>query len=428
MRIFGFSEIRDLGSLRTTVLKFICFMVILPTSITLILRLVEGNFVLAYANIILIAIAGFCYLMTRDQYQDYICFSFTLSCILLVLVLVYFGKYEIRLGYPFILGISLCSFILLRSNLYKNLIFSTAFCGIIILTIKKGYPFYEMFTIMLFCYVVYSAISRLIHKLDADLNNSIISKQGLIEKLESQNDLIKDYNNVLIHDLKSPIKNIKTFTDRIKKQLTKEGRKESTMDYFEYIQFNIESVENLIQQLLHKQIVEDNAFICEELDMDELIRSVMTKYQHLLDEEKLNLTINNLSKVYANEINLKILFSNLISNAIHYQPQDKNHTIKIEVSQTDDNTHHWISIKDNGLGIDEEYFDLIFQPFKRLHVSSEYEGSGIGLSICKKIVERHGGNIIVKSQPNQGTEFEICLPKNTKIKEKVTLDEIPIVQ
>lgn len=113
--------------------------------------------------------------------------------------------------------------------------------------------------------------------------------------------------------------------------------------------------------------------------------------------------------IFGNKTQIYQVFQNLINNGIKYQSPDASP--HIQISMTDTDTHWEISIQDNGIGIAEKYIDQIFEVFKRLHRKDEYPGTGIGLSICKKVVERHGGSIRVKSTPGKGSTFYFTILK-----------------
>jgi light-regulated signal transduction histidine kinase (bacteriophytochrome) len=126
-----------------------------------------------------------------------------------------------------------------------------------------------------------------------------------------------------------------------------------------------------------------------------------------LDESGAEVTHDSLPNVMADEIQLVQLFQNLVGNAIKYQG---NGTPRVHISAVRIAPRRWrFAVKDNGLGIDPQYFEKIFGMFQRLHRRDEFAGTGIGLAICKKIVERHGGTISVESQPGEGSTFRFAL-------------------
>ena len=123
------------------------------------------------------------------------------------------------------------------------------------------------------------------------------------------------------------------------------------------------------------------------------------------------MTHDPLPSVFGDEVQLTQLFQNLVGNAIKYQNKG---TPRVHISVTKSEPGRWtFSIKDNGLGIEPQYFEKIFGMFQRLHKRDEFSGTGIGLAICKKIVERHGGNISVESCPGQGSTFRFALAEGT---------------
>jgi signal transduction histidine kinase len=154
--------------------------------------------------------------------------------------------------------------------------------------------------------------------------------------------------------------------------------------------------------------------------MNKLMRSVVADLEVRLDETSGQVDIEDLPAIEADATQMRQLFQNLIVNALKFRSEDKKPRIKIS-SRTIENKRLadvpgqpsslcQILVKDNGIGFDEKYLDRIFQPFQRLHTLQEYEGTGIGLSICRRIAERHGGDITAKSKPEHGSTFIVTLP------------------
>ena len=144
----------------------------------------------------------------------------------------------------------------------------------------------------------------------------------------------------------------------------------------------------------------------------EMVSDVVSVMRNMATEKEIGFDVAYTSDIPAeietDPTRLRQILMNLIGNAINYRQPDRECVIKI--SATDDDEHTCISVGDNGIGIHEEYQDKIFEVFKRLHSRSDYEGTGIGLAICKKIVEQHGGRIWVESQEGESTTFYFMLP------------------
>jgi light-regulated signal transduction histidine kinase (bacteriophytochrome) len=141
---------------------------------------------------------------------------------------------------------------------------------------------------------------------------------------------------------------------------------------------------------------------------EEALQQALINLRGAIEESGALVTHDPLPTVLADETQLTQLFQNLVGNAVKYQ---RPGVPRVHISAAQDGGKKWIfSVQDNGLGIDPQYFERIFGVFQRLHKREEFAGTGIGLAICKKIVERHGGNISVESQPGKGSTFRFALP------------------
>jgi light-regulated signal transduction histidine kinase (bacteriophytochrome) len=145
---------------------------------------------------------------------------------------------------------------------------------------------------------------------------------------------------------------------------------------------------------------------------EEALEQAMRNLRGTIAESGAVVTHDPLPMIVADEVQLTQLFQNLIGNGIKYQ----NHgNPRVHVSAAEEAARKWVfSVRDNGMGIDPQYFEKIFVIFQRLHERDEFAGTGIGLAICKKIVERHGGNISVESEPGHGSTFHFALAGNQK--------------
>jgi light-regulated signal transduction histidine kinase (bacteriophytochrome) len=147
------------------------------------------------------------------------------------------------------------------------------------------------------------------------------------------------------------------------------------------------------------------------VNLKKLVRELVKDPEIRLKEAGARIQIGDLPLLEANPHLMRVLFQNLLSNAIKYR-NEENPVIRVSSREVEGEIQ--IEVGDNGIGFDEKYMDLIFKPFKRLHGRSEYEGTGMGLPICRKIVERHGGRITARSTPGKGSTFIIELPVKQK--------------
>lgn len=236
------------------------------------------------------------------------------------------------------------------------------------------------------------------------------------KELEQANDNLKEINQelddftyIVSHDLKEPLRVINAFSNFIyndcKDKLTAEE-----IVYLERIKSNILLMEELINDLLELSRVSRKKHPFREVDMNLLIEEVKERFAYAIDEKKVNFIVNcPLPVVFCDRAWIKEVFANFISNALKFmdKPQPK---IEIGSSQTGD--FYCFYVKDNGIGIEKQYFDKVFQIFQRLHSRDQYSGTGVGLAICKKIVEQHYGRVWLDSEPDKGTTFYFTLPKD----------------
>jgi signal transduction histidine kinase len=210
------------------------------------------------------------------------------------------------------------------------------------------------------------------------------------------------------HDLQEPLRTVSSFAELLKRKAAdKLDQREQ-----EYLKILVESAQRsnaLVEDLLSFSRVGASPRKFKQVNLEVLIQRVEENLAEAIKESDTRITRDPLPTVWADDSQLIQLFQNLISNAIKFKGE-KPPQIHIGVTEND---QEWtFSIKDAGIGIDPQYFDKIFVLFQRLHASSEYPGTGIGLAIAKKVVERHGGKIWVESQPNVGTTFFFTLPKH----------------
>jgi light-regulated signal transduction histidine kinase (bacteriophytochrome) len=165
----------------------------------------------------------------------------------------------------------------------------------------------------------------------------------------------------------------------------------------------------LIDDLLTFSRVTTKPTTTVEVDLNKTMKNVLADLQIRSEKEKGTVIIDdNLPTVMADDTHMRQLFQNLLSNALKFHAQDR--PPEIHVTATTDETDHVIKVKDNGIGIDEKYRAKVFAVFQRLNAKQAYEGTGIGLAVCKKIVERYGGTIDIESTLGEGTTFIITLP------------------
>jgi len=233
-------------------------------------------------------------------------------------------------------------------------------------------------------------------------------KDDLIQQVKNKNVELERFAYITSHDLKQPVRNICSFAGLLAKNLRKENTNEKNLEFLDIINTSSRNLEKLIEDILKYSRIDQIDDELEELDLNQIIEEQATNLSFLIESKNGKLSHENLPNIKGNNVYVRLLFQNLIENGIKYNESEKP---EVSIKYRSERNSERIIIADNGLGIDKSYFDVIFQPFKRLHSNKEYEGSGLGLSICKRIVEKHNGQIELDSEPGKGTRFIIDFPK-----------------
>jgi two-component system sensor kinase FixL len=232
------------------------------------------------------------------------------------------------------------------------------------------------------------------------------------KKLELSNKELQDFASVAAHDLQEPLRKIQSFADRVRTK-TSGSLPEDVNDYLERIQKSANRMQILINDLLSYSRVSTRTQPFAVVDLNEILAQVVSDLEIRIERTHGKVEWNNLPVVEADPSQMHQLFMNLVNNALKFHRPDVQPIVRIESSVLErwfgQPTRFEIRVKDNGIGFDEKYLGRIFTIFQRLHGRNEYEGTGIGLSVCRKIVERHGGNLTAQSKPGEGATFFVTL-------------------
>jgi light-regulated signal transduction histidine kinase (bacteriophytochrome) len=232
------------------------------------------------------------------------------------------------------------------------------------------------------------------------------------EQLENKNRELQEFARIASHDLQEPLRKIRAFGDRLKVKLTG-ALDEQSIDFLSRMISAAARMQGLIDGLLaySRVTIRGNPFV--HTDLGVIVKEVISDLEVRISETGGRVDVGDMVSLDADELQMRQLLQNLIGNGLKYHKKDIPPVIKVfsrTVEQKDEPTVD-IVVEDNGIGISEEHFEKIFVVFQRLHSrESEYEGSGIGLSVVKKIAERHEGNIKVESKVGEWTRFTVSIP------------------
>lgn len=235
------------------------------------------------------------------------------------------------------------------------------------------------------------------------------------KKIEEKNKELEQFTYIASHDLQEPLNTIISFIEIIESNAERDYN-ELELDSFKFINQASSRMKELIKGLLDYSRLGQKTEI-KKIDTQALTNAVCYDLDFLIQKTNAKITIGELPKIYAFETELRLLFQNLISNSIKFMDPNKTPEITITAKQSKYETT--FTVKDNGIGIDPLYKEKIFTIFQRLHKRNEYEGTGIGLAHCRKIVELHNGKIWVESEVGKGSTFYFTINSNIKNDEKI---------
>jgi light-regulated signal transduction histidine kinase (bacteriophytochrome) len=223
--------------------------------------------------------------------------------------------------------------------------------------------------------------------------------------LQQYVDELEQFTYIASHDLKEPLRSITGFSDLLIRKCKCEGE---AKEYNYFIQSAVSTMKNIIDDLIEYSKIKHDSSSLQNTSVNNIIELITYKLQDDIEKKGAKIVYENLPAVSGMEGQVRFLFYHLIQNALKFSREGVVPVIKIDGKTEGENIE--FSVKDNGIGIDKEYWDKIFIAFQRLHQRGVYKGTGIGLAICKKVVENHGGKIWVESKPNEGSIFYFTLP------------------
>lgn len=291
-----------------------------------------------------------------------------------------------------------------------------------------GIAFFVVFTAALFLYYrklrQYNAILRTkneqiqeqnqelesINHQQIQLNKLLANKNEQIQEqnqqLESSNQELRQFAYIASHDLKEPLRTISSYTSLLDRRY-KKSLDEDAQEFMGFVTDAVKRMYALLDDLLAYSRVGSQNQSKERINTREAVEAVVAILQTNIRQKNATIDTQFLPTVKANQVQMQQLFQNLISNALKFQTDEAP---KVWIDCHKKGKFHVFSVRDNGIGIALDYQQKIFEMFRRLHTKEEYEGTGIGLATCKKIVEQHGGQIWVESEVGQGSTFYFTLP------------------
>ena len=250
-------------------------------------------------------------------------------------------------------------------------------------------------------------------------------------KLEESNKELQSFASVAAHDLQEPLRKVQAFGDRLKSKYA-EALGEQGRDYLERMQDASSRMATLINDLLSYSRITTKAKPFVQVNLNEITAEVINDLEIRIEELDGRVEVDDLPTIDADSLQMRQLMQNIIGNGLKYHKQGEAPVVKVSANLVKADAEMsgaqisedmcQITVTDNGIGFDEKYADRIFGIFQRLHNRTEYDGTGVGLAICRKIAERHNGTIEAHSEPEKGSTFVVMLPVK-QVNEDTTEDE-----
>lgn len=245
-----------------------------------------------------------------------------------------------------------------------------------------------------------------------EITDRVLAQEQLrihARKLEISNRELQDFASVAAHDLQEPLRKIQAFSDRL--QLKAQAiLPPDMMEYLERMQNSANRMQTLINDLLTYSRVTTKAQPFMAVDLNRIVEQVTSDLEVRIEKSEGRVVVESLPVLDADPTQMRQLFQNLISNALKFHRPGVPPLVTVRSTNSERAGYAQIEVEDNGIGFDEKYLDRIFTIFQRLHGRFEYEGTGIGLAVCRKIVDRHNGEIAARSIVDVGSKFIVSLP------------------
>ena len=225
--------------------------------------------------------------------------------------------------------------------------------------------------------------------------------------LERSNNDLSQFAYVASHDLQTPVRNVDLSVTLLESALANRMNSQ-VREYLDYLKSSSQRMQKLVEDLLAFARVDRESLEFQVIDLEQVCQELVSRMSRVIDEHDVTVNIEPLPQILGDQNQIERLFMNLVSNAIRYRHADRQPVITLQSTMVDD--RWFIRVIDNGIGIEPRFHEKVFEPFKRLHSHDAIAGSGLGLGICRQIVDSHGGSLSIKCSSSQGTTFEFSLP------------------
>lgn len=278
-----------------------------------------------------------------------------------------------------------------------------------------GYAYFDETEPLYICFVINLSEQK---TAEAEARESAERLARINQELARANAELQDFAFVASHDLQEPLRKIQAFGERLNVRAGG-ALDENSRDYLERMLNAAGRMRTMIDDLLALSRITTRGRSFENVDLQAIVTNVLSDLEVRIERSGATVEVNELPVIEADPMQMHQLFLNLITNSLKFSQNGSSPQVRVYSEFSQNKKSVMITIEDHGIGFDEQYAERIFQPFQRLHGVGQYEGSGIGLAICKKIVERHSGAISAHSSPGAGSVFTVTLPIKQPIRSQI---------
>lgn len=380
-----------------------------------VIRIMEGNsFMTLLAIFGFFLIGGFVFLCKKGYHE-----IITAIASMTFLFLVFLEGYRLNMPYQTICYFAVIPSIFCLVTKSKPLritilvVFSIAFLVLSLLTQAESIGNILIYCVVMGLYLfVFLTFIHLVEAQELNIQTAIQQKNQALSELEETHQEMLVFNNMMNHDIKAPLRTIKGFTALLQREDTSSEKQE---EYLRFLASSADTLDRLVSDLSVLSTAGSGTQTFDPISLNAVIDEVLKDLSFDIQHRDVNLDVDNMPEIYANREGLKRVFRNLLSNSIKYQPDDPIHIPHIKIwSQHSEHTVDMF-VQDNGIGIEEPYREKIFIPFVRSSQSTVFEGTGLGMAICKTIIENHGGTIEYYPQDLPGTCFRVSMPISSSV-------------
>lgn len=400
-----------LDTIRKRIINIIIATIIVSASMLIFYRLFLADWDSVIVNSLVVSFSMFLYFLCIKGKHELALFLFTILILLLTLNLNMYDMHTSSVIYYALLPIGTA--LLFKNRIIKHLVYFMFMLCFFLSLNSKGYDVNFYITYVAATGLFYFAILNFIHFVERKQNeiDQVLKQRELtIVELEARNTNLQQFSFICSHDIREPVHVIGKYSGLIQKKMFNPNSVNEYSQYFKFIDSNVRKLSKLVETLqIFTDVNSRNQIKIEKVSFNNLLNKSSIKLSQLIEDKKAKVVFTNKTDtdfIYSSEYGLDLIIQNLVENALKFNKSDQPNVV-VTLDQREDNL--LLQVEDNGIGVEEQYLQYIFEPFKRMNHRLFYDSSGLGLAICKEIVNKINGEIWVESTVGKGSTFFVLL-------------------